>query len=198
MSSAKSAYLTTPLYYVNARPHLGHSYTTILVDVIKRHRLQRGLPTVTLTGTDEHGEKIQQMAESQGKAPRELADEVSAAFRDCWKALELDHDIFYRTTDPHHVQAVQHALAYLKEKGDIEFREYGGLYCVGCERFLTETELTPDGLCPDHKKKPEPRKEANYFFKMSRYHRALVEHYEKNPQAIQPEHYRQEVLSFLK
>jgi methionyl-tRNA synthetase len=194
----QSSYVTTPLYYVNARPHLGHSYTTILADVIKRHRAQRGQQVTFLTGTDEHGEKIEQMAKSQGRDTREFVDEVAEDFRATWAKMEISFDIFYRTTTPEHVKAVQHALRTLKDREEIVFREYEGLYCVGCERFLTESELNADGQCPDHLKKPEPRKEANYFFLMSRYQKQLIEHLEKNPNAIRPEHYRQEMLSFLK
>jgi methionyl-tRNA synthetase len=191
-------YLTTPLYYVNARPHIGHSYTTILADILKRHHLQRGEGVTFLTGTDEHGEKIEQMARNQGRDVREFVNEVSADFRSTWEKMGLAFDIFYRTTDTNHIRQVQHALQTLKDKGDIVFREFEGNYCVGCERFVTDTELTPDGLCPDHLKKPEPRREANYFFLMSRYQKALIHHYETQPQSIRPEHYRQEILSFLK
>jgi methionyl-tRNA synthetase len=192
------SYITTPLYYVNARPHLGHSYTTVLADVIKRHRAQRGAQVTMLTGTDEHGEKIEKMAKAQGRDTREFADEISADFQATWQKMGISFDIFYRTTSPSHVKAVQHALQTLKDRGEIVFREYEGKYCVGCERFLTDTELNADGLCPDHLKKPEPRKEANYFFLMSKYQKRLIDHLEQNPHAIRPDHFRQEMLSFLK
>jgi len=191
-------YFTTPIYYVNARPHLGHAFTTILADVVKRHYRQRGDQVTFLTGTDEHGDKIVQTAEKQGKTPKQLTDEVAAEFKDTWEKMNLDFDIFYRTTDPAHHKAVQAALTLMKEKGDIVFREFEGKYCVGCERFYTDTELGPDGICPDHKTKPELRKEANYFFLMSKYQARLIEHFEKNKNSIRPEHYRNEVLSFLK
>lgn len=194
----KLSYVTTPLYYVNARPHLGHFYTTMLADVITRHRRQRGEEVVYLTGTDEHGEKIEQMARSQGRPVKEFVDEIAAEFEATWRKLDLSFDIFYRTTAPGHAKKVQYALQTLKDKGEIVFREYEGKYCVGCERFLTDTELTAEGLCPDHLKLPEPRREANYFFLMSRYQKPLVEHLQANLDAIQPEHYRSEVLSFLK
>lgn len=196
--SAPKSYITTPLYYVNARPHLGHSYTTILADVVKRHREQRGTEVTFLTGTDEHGEKIEQMAKTQNREVRGFVDEVAADFRTTWERMGIDFDIFYRTTDANHVKAVQHALQTLKDKGEIVFREYEGKYCVGCERFLTDTELTPEGNCPDHLRKPEPRKEANYFFLMSKYQKPLIDHLEKNPNSIRPDHFRQEMLSFLK
>jgi methionyl-tRNA synthetase len=194
----RRSYITTPLYYVNARPHLGHSYTTILADVIKRHRTQRGQKVTLLTGTDEHGEKIQQMAKTQERDTLDFVNEVANDFRATWEKMGISFDIFYRTTDPNHRKAVQHALQTLKDRGEIVFREYEGKYCVGCERFLTDTEVNAEGLCPDHLKKPEIRKEANYFFLMSRYQQALLDQFEKNPHSIQPEHFRQEMLSFLK
>ena len=191
-------YITTPLYYVNARPHLGHAYTTIMADVVKRHYTQRGDEVVFLTGTDEHGEKIAQIAAREGKAPQQLADEVSADFKETWEKMNLSFDIFYRTTSPSHVAAVREALTLLKSKGEIEFREYEGNYCVGCERFLTDTELTADGTCADHQKKPEHRKEGNYFFLMSNYQQKLIDHLESHPESIRPDQYRGEILSFLK
>jgi len=197
-SQIHRSYVTTPLYYVNARPHLGHSYTTILADVFKRHRSQRGEKVTFLSGTDEHGEKIEQMAKSQGKDCLEFANEIAQDFLCTWEKMGISFDIFYRTTDSNHALAVQHALQTLKDRGEIVFREYEGKYCVGCERFLNDSELNDQGFCPDHLKKPEPRKEANYFFLMSKYQNALIEHMEKNPQSIRPEHYRQEMLSFLK
>jgi len=191
-------FITTPLYYVNARPHLGHAYTTIVADIVKRHNNQRGQTTVMLTGTDEHGEKIAKMAALQNKTPKELADKVSEDYKSTWQKMDIDFDIFYRTTDPSHVSAVKNALTLLKEKGQIVFREYEGNYCVGCERFLTDNELTATGTCPDHQVKPEIRKEANYFFLMSQYRDRLLEFFEKNPDSIRPEQYRTEILSFLK
>lgn len=196
--SVHQSYITTPLYYVNARPHLGHSYTTILADVLKRYRSQRGEAVTFLTGTDEHGEKIEQMAKSQGKEVLSFVDEIANDFLSTWQKMGLSFDIFYRTTDPNHVRAVQFALQNLKDRGEIVFREYEGQYCLGCERFLNNQELNEFGLCPDHLKKPELRKEANYFFLMSKYQNALIDHIEKNLYSIRPDHYRQEMLSFLK
>ena len=194
----KRRYLTTPLYYVNARPHLGHAYTTLLADVVKRHYRQRGEGVTLLTGTDEHGEKIAQMAGQQGKEPQVFVDEVSEDFKTTWQKMGLEFDVFYRTTAPSHVKAVQKALSLLKEKGEIEFREYEGKYCVGCERFLTDSELTSEGKCPDHLKTPEARKEGNYFFKMSLYQNDLIRYFESHPESIRPDHFRNEVLSFLR
>ncbi len=198
LTQGHRSYITTPIYYVNAHPHLGHSYTTILADVVKRHRSQRGEKVTFLTGTDEHGEKIQQMAKAQGKEPQTFVNEISHKFRSTWEKMGISFDIFYRTTSPDHTGAVQFALQKLKDRGEIVFREYEGKYCVGCEQFLNDSELNERGLCPDHLKAPEARKEANYFFLMSRYQGALIEHMEKNPKCIRPEHYRQEMLSFLR
>lgn len=199
MSRSKSrSFITTPLYYVNARPHLGHSYTTILADIIKRHRLQRGESVVFLTGTDEHGEKIERMAAAQGRPTREFVDEISGEFRSTWEKMGISFDIFYRTSEPGHARAVQSALQTLKDRGEIVFREYEGRYCVGCERFLTDSELTEGGLCPDHQREPELRNEANYFFLMSRQREALIHYFEKNAGSIRPEHFRQEILSLLR
>ncbi|MEK7690314.1 MAG: methionine--tRNA ligase, partial [Bdellovibrionota bacterium] len=193
-----SQYLTTPLYYVNAQPHLGHAFTTILADFLKRHYQQRDVPTIFLTGTDEHGEKIAQYAAQAGMSPQKWADQIAGDFKKTWDTMGIAYDVFYRTTAPSHVKAVQAALQYLFDRKEIVFREYEGLYCLGCERFRTETELTADGNCPDHERAPERRKESNYFFKMSAYQDRLIEHYRKNPSAIQPEHYRNEMLSHLK
>lgn len=194
----KQKYITTPLYYVNAQPHLGHYYTTLLADVVKRHYTQRGQKVLFLTGTDEHGEKVEQMAKNSGVSVKSFVDDVAQKFKETWQDLKLDFDIFYRTTQEDHAHKVRHALQFLKDKGDIVFREYEGNYCVGCERFLTDSELNTEGKCQDHQTKPEPRKEANYFFLMSRYQTQLIEHIEAHPDFIEPRHFRNEVLSFLK
>lgn len=193
-----SRMLTTPIYYVNATPHLGHFYTTMLADTLTRHFLQRGETVFFLTGTDEHGQKVEDMAKKQGESSKAFVDKISAAFKDTWDQCGLQYDRFYRTTEPNHIKAVQHALQTLKDKGEIVFREYEGLYDVGSERFVKESELTPEGLCPDTLTKPEMRKESNYFFLMSKYQARLIAHYEGNPDALQPAHYRNEVLAFLK
>jgi methionyl-tRNA synthetase len=190
--------ITTPIYYVNSQPHLGHAYTTILADIIKRYQEQRGVDTMLLTGTDEHGEKIEQKAKAEGLDVRDFVDKISSQFRHEWEQLGISFDVFYRTTEKGHIAVVQQVLQMLKDRGEIVFREYEGNYCVGCERFLTDTELTKEGLCPDHLRKPEPRKEANYFFLMSRYHEKLIHHFEQNSSSIRPDHYRQEMLSFLR
>ncbi|MGH7821864.1 MAG: methionine--tRNA ligase [Candidatus Binatia bacterium] len=190
-------YLTTPLYYVNAEPHLGHAYTMVVVDAVARYYRSRGVETFFLTGTDEHGEKIAQAAAAAGESPKAYADRYSGLFRQTWDACDITYDHFIRTTEESHVRFVQEILARVHEKGDIYFSEYGGLYCTGCERFYTEKELV-DGRCPDHKTVPSWVKEENYFFRMSRYQRALIEALEKEPNRIRPERYRNEVLAFLR
>jgi methionyl-tRNA synthetase len=190
-------FITTPIYYVNAEPHLGHFYCTLVADVLHRYAKQRGDRTYFLTGVDEHGEKIAQMAAQAGKSEQTFTDEVAALFKETWDKLDLKYDRFYRTTDAHHKAEVQKALQFLKDKNEIEFREYEGNYCVGCERFLTDQDLNDKGQCKDHLKVPEHRKESNYFFLMSKYQDRVVAHYKSNPGAIKPEGFRNEVLSFL-
>jgi methionyl-tRNA synthetase len=150
-----------------------------------------------LTGTDEHGDKIIAAAEKAGKAPKDYVDEMSGLFRALWPKLNIGHNHFIRTTDPSHVQTVRGILNAVKDRGDIYFSDYEGLYCFGCERFYTERELV-DGLCPDHLTAPQPIKEANYFFRMSKYQGWLVDYIQENTEFIRPERYKNEVLSFLK
>ncbi|RLB07255.1 MAG: methionine--tRNA ligase [Deltaproteobacteria bacterium] len=195
--SQKVIYITTPIYYVNAEPHLGHAYSTIVADVYKRFHVISGYKTFFLTGTDEHGEKIVKSAQKAGKSPKEYVDEISSLFRNLWPKLNISYDHFIRTTDAEHIKTVQFILNKIYEKGDIYFGQYEGLYCVGCERFYTKRELV-DGKCPDHKTEPEVIKEENYFFRMSKYQDWLIEYIEKHPDFIRPERYRNEVLSFLK
>ncbi|MDY7032230.1 MAG: methionine--tRNA ligase [Thermodesulfobacteriota bacterium] len=190
-------YVTTPIYYVNAEPHIGHAYTTIVADVLNRFHRFAGHETYFVTGTDEHGDKVVQAAEAAGESPREYADRISGLFRDILPELSISNDYFIRTTDENHKRVVQLILQKVYEKGDIYFGEYGGYYCFGCERFYTEKELV-DGKCPDHKVTPEFIKEKNYFFKMSKYQDWLIEHIETHPDFIRPTRYRNEVLAFLK
>jgi len=193
----RTVYFTTPLYYVNAEPHIGHLYTTVLADTLKRYHRLVGDDVYFLTGTDEHGEKIAETAGQRGMTAGQLADEVAGLFRDTWKEIGLDFDDFIRTTEPRHKSYVQQVLERVHDAGDIYFDEYTGLYCVGCERYLTETELV-EGKCPDHQVEPKEVKEANYFFRMSKYQQQLIDHIEQNPGWIRPERYRNEVISFLK
>ncbi len=192
-----SFYVTTPIYYVNAEPHIGHAYTTIVADVFNRYNRIAGRETFFLTGTDEHGDKIVAAAEKAGTSPAAYADEISGLFRALWPKLNIANDRFIRTTEPGHMQCVQRILDKVNEKGDIYFSEYTGLYCFGCERFYNERELE-DGKCPDHRTPPQEIREANYFFKMSRYQDWLVDHIRANPGFIRPERYKNEVLAFLR
>jgi methionyl-tRNA synthetase len=190
-------FITTPIYYVNASPHLGHAYTTILADCMNRFHKLLDEKTFFLTGTDEHGDKIVQAAEENGQSPREYVDRISRQFRELWPHLGIEHDAFVRTTDRAHQECVQQILQLVYDNGDIYFGEYGGHYCFGCERFYTDKELV-EGLCPDHLKKPTYIREKNYFFRMSRYQDWLREKIEADPGFIQPRQYRNEVLAMLR
>jgi methionyl-tRNA synthetase len=193
----RRVYITTPLYYVNAEPHLGHTYTTVVADTLARFRRGRGHETLLVTGTDEHGDKVAQAAAAAGVSPERHADRVSRLFRETWDECGIRYDHFIRTSDDYHVRTVQEILRRVHAAGDIYFGSYGGLYCTGCERFYTEKELV-DGKCPDHQLPPVYVDEENYFFRMGRYQRALIEDLERNPQRIEPERYRNEVLSMLR
>ena len=191
-----TTYITTPIYYVNAEPHLGHAYTTIVADTYSRFRRLQGGKVRFQTGTDEHGDKIAEAAAREGVSPKEYVDRISGLFRQTWPLLGVVPDNFIRTTNERHMSTVQRILQQVYEQGDIYFDEYSGLYCKGCERFLTEKELV-DGKCPDHQVEPDEITEQNYFFRMSRYQQQLIDHIESNPDFITPERYRNEVLSFL-
>ncbi|MBI5556982.1 MAG: methionine--tRNA ligase [Deltaproteobacteria bacterium] len=192
-----TTYITTPIFYVNAQPHLGHAFSTIVADTYCRYRRLRGDVVLFQTGTDEHGEKIVQAAQGAAVSPGEYVGRISKMFRDTWPLLNIEPDNFIRTTDPVHIKTVQNILQKVYEQGDIYFSEYSGLYCKGCERFLTEKELL-DGKCPDHQVAPDPITEQNYFFRMSKYQEWLIAHINSHPEFITPERYRNEVLSFLK
>ena len=172
-------YITTPIYYVNAPPHLGHAYTTIVADVLTRFHTIAGRDTYFLTGTDEHGDKVVEAAAAVGKDPQSYADEISDLFRSAWPNLNISNDYFIRTTDELHKQVVRYILQKVYDAGDIYFSSYSGLYCVGCERFYTEKELV-EGKCPQHDRPPIPREEENYFFKMSKYQDWLIDHIHKH------------------
>ncbi|MCE5263382.1 MAG: methionine--tRNA ligase [Deltaproteobacteria bacterium] len=190
-------YITTPIYYVNASPHIGHAYTTIVADVLARYHRLRGDRTFFLTGTDEHGDKIAEAAKKSGVTPQAYADRISAQFRNLWPELAVTNDYFIRTTDANHVDTVRRILQKVYDAGDIYFGEYEGFYCVGCERFYMEKELV-DGKCPQHETVPEHRKESNYFFRMGKYQEWLIRHIEEHPDFIRPERYRNEALAFLR
>ena len=189
-------YYTTPIYYVNAEPHLGHAYTTVVADALARFCRLRGGEAFMLTGTDEHGDKVEQAAASAGVAPLAYADRISALYRSLWPELSVRPSRFIRTTQAEHRRVVQEVLRRVHAAGDIYFGEYSGLYCFGCERFYLERELV-DGKCPDHHVEPTLIKESNYFFRMSKYQGWLLDHIQANPGFVRPERYRNEVLSFL-
>ncbi|MDL2268750.1 methionine--tRNA ligase [Desulfosarcina sp. OttesenSCG-928-A07] len=190
-------YITTPIYYVNARPHLGHAYTTVAADVARRFHSMHTDKTWFLTGTDEHGDKIVRAAQKEGCSPRAYVDNISKIFQDLWPELNISNDAFIRTTDPAHIAVVEKILQQIYDSGDIYFSEYEGLYCFGCERFYMERELV-DGCCPDHQAPPETIKEANYFFKLGKYQDWLIQHIETHPDFIRPTRYKNEVLAFLR
>ncbi len=193
----KKFYITTPIYYVNAEPHIGHAYSTILADFMARFHNMLGYDSFFLTGTDEHGDKISEAAQGRNSTPQEYADEISNKFRTAWDSIGIGYSDFIRTTEERHKKVVQAILQKVYDNGDIYFGSYGGNYCVGCERFLTDKELV-EGKCPEHNKKPEFIEEKNYFFKMSKYQKWLIEHIESHPEFIRPERYRNEVLAMLR
>jgi methionyl-tRNA synthetase len=190
-------YITTPLFYVNAEPHLGSAYTMIITDTLARYYRANGFETFYLTGTDEHGDKIFEVSAGAGIPPKEFTDRISAAFRDIWDQCGFSYDHFIRTTDAYHVRYVQELLKKVYEAGDIYFDRYSGLYCFGCERFYTEKELV-GGKCPDHLTEPKLIDEDNYFFRMSKYQDRLLRHLEEHPDFIRPEGFRNEVVSMLR
>jgi methionyl-tRNA synthetase len=190
-------YLTTPIYYVNALPHLGHAYTTIAADTMARYHRLAGDDVWLLTGTDEHGDRIAQIAAAAGVPPQAYADRISAEFRQTWDALGLRYDDYIRTTEPRHKTVVQAILEKLWDAGEIYLGKYGGHYCFGCERFYTEKEIV-DGKCPDHLTPLTWIEEENYFFKMSKYQAWLIDHIERHPDFVRPERYRNEILGFLR
>jgi methionyl-tRNA synthetase len=193
----KSYYVTTPIYYANAEPHIGHTYTTVLVDTLVRWHRKHGFETWSVSGTDEHGEKMVEAAAKAGLPPAVFTERISAIHQRTWAELGLGATRFVRTTDPDHEKNVQRALQNVYDAGWVEKREYEGLYCIGCERFLTERDLV-NGLCRDHERKPEPRRESNYFFLMSREFGWLREYLQSHPELIRPERYRNEALAMLR
>ena len=191
-------YLTTPIYYVNDAPHIGHAYTTVTGDAVCRWHRLLGDDVFFLTGTDEYGLKNLRAAEALALEPQVLADRNSERFRDAWKVLDIAYDDFIRTTEPRHTKAVQKFLNAIYENGDFEERTYEGLYCVSCEAYYTEDELDPDGKCPIHHRPVEHMQEQNWFFKLSRYEQRLLDWYEANPVAVIPATRRNEVLGFIR
>ena len=194
-------YITTPIYYVNDVPHIGHAYTTIIADALARFKRMAGYDVFFLTGTDEHGQKVEKAAAERGLTPIQLADKVVVRFRDLWKALEISNDDFIRTTEPRHEQGVQKLFARLVEKGDIYKGQYQGWYCQGEENFLTEdVPLQSDGckICPDCGRKAAAVTEETYFFRLSAYQQPLLDYYESHPDFVRPQSRMNEVVSFVR
>ncbi len=190
-------YVTTPIYYVNDVPHIGHAYTTIACDVMARYYRLSGFDVFFLTGTDEHGQKIEKTARSLNVTPKELADKVVVNFQNLWKKLNISNTDFIRTTEKRHYHTVSHLFKIIEEKGDIYLGEYEDWYCVPCETFLTESQLI-DGKCPECKRAVEKLKEESYFFRMSKYTEPLLKYIEDSPDFIYPPSRRNEILSFVK
>jgi methionyl-tRNA synthetase len=195
--NASKFYVTTPIYYVNDKPHIGHAYTTILGDVLARYHRLFGVPTWFLTGTDEHGQKVQQAAVKAGMTPQQQADTTVVRFQELWAKLGVTNDDFIRTTEPRHTVVVQEILQDLFDRGEIYRSEYDGWYCVACERFFMEKDLT-GGTCPDCGRYVEKVRESNYFFRMSKYQEWLIRYINENPAFIQPDFRRNETLGFLR
>jgi methionyl-tRNA synthetase len=193
----KKFYITTAIDYVNGLPHIGHAYEKIATDVIARHYRQRKSNVFFLTGTDEHGSKIEKTAASKNLTPKVFCDEMSDHFKAEWATLGLSYNKFIRTTDEDHKKVVQHIFKTLLDKGDIYKASYTGLYCNGCEGFLTERDLTDEGLCPHHLTKPVEVQEENYFFKLTKYKEKLKQHIISNPDFILPASRVNEVLNQL-
>jgi len=194
---ARPFYVTTPIYYVNDAPHIGHAYTTVAADALARWRRLWGDDVVFLTGTDEHGLKIQRAADEHGVTPQEWSDRLSARFRETAVLLDATNTDFIRTTEDRHRAAVQGFLQTVYDRGDIELDTYEGLYCVACELYYTEADLV-DGGCPIHGTVPERVQEENYFFRLSRYEDRLLQHYRDHPEAVEPAGKRSEVLGLIK
>ncbi|HNU94743.1 MAG TPA: methionine--tRNA ligase [Bacillota bacterium] len=195
--SGRPFYVTTPIYYVNDLPHLGHAYTTIACDVLARYKRMRGYDVMFLTGTDEHGQKIERKAVAEGHSPKEYVDRITAAFKDLWGELDISNDHFIRTTDAEHVQAVQRVFQRLYDAGDIYLGSYEGWYCTPCEAFFPEAQLK-EGNCPDCGRAVEWLQEESYFFRLSKYGEPLLRHIEENPGFIQPASRRHEMVNFIK
>ena len=194
----KKVYITTPIYYVNDVPHIGHAYTTIIADTLARYSRLAGMDVFFLTGTDEHGQKIEQAAKARGKSPKEYADEISARFKDLWDEFEISYDKFIRTTDEDHMKGVQKAFEVMYDNGDIYKDVYRGNYCVSCETFFTETQLVDDEFCPECGRSTTVVEEESYFFRLSKYQDKLLEWYDSRPDRILPKSKRNEVINFVK
>ncbi|MEW6294914.1 MAG: methionine--tRNA ligase [Candidatus Diapherotrites archaeon] len=194
----KFYYITTPLYYVNDRPHIGHAYTTIAADVYARYKRMKGLKVFFLTGTDEHGQKVEGAARNAGKSPKEFVDSIALEFKKLWELLNIKYDYFIRTTDPEHEKAVLKFFNKVNDAGDIYLGEYKGYYCVPCETYYTASQLIEADKCPDCRRPVQLMTEPSYFFKLSKYEKKLLEHIERNKEFIEPEARKNEVINFIR
>ena len=191
-------YITTPIYYPSGKLHIGHSYTTVAADTMARYKRLQGYDVMFLTGTDEHGQKIERIAQKEGVSPKEYVDKIVAGIQDLWKLMKITNDKFIRTTDDEHVKAVQKIFKKLYDQGDIYKSEYEGWYCTPCESFWTETQLK-DGKCPDCNRDVERTREESYFFRLSKYQDRLMQHLEEHPEFIQPVSRKNEMINnFIK
>lgn len=198
MTDQKKFYITTPIYYPSDKLHIGHAYTTVAADALTRFKKLQGYDTRFLTGTDEHGQKIQRRAQEAGKTPQEFVDEIVAGVKDLWKLMNIDYDDFIRTTQPRHEEVVQKLFQKVYDQGDIYKSEYSGWYCTPCETFFTERQLGEGNTCPDCGRPVELTKEESYFFKMSKYADRWLQFIEDHPDFIQPESRRNEMINFVK
>ncbi len=190
-------YLTTPIYYVNDLPHIGHIYTTVVADAVARYKRLAGYEVYFLTGTDEHGQNVERAAQRQGIPPKQLADQVVGRYHELWRTLGITHDDFIRTTEPRHARGVAAIIQRIAERGDIYLDRHGGWYCPSCEAFYTEKELGETRLCPTHERPAEWHEEENLFFRLSAYQQALLEHFERHPEFIRPASRLNEVARFV-
>lgn len=189
-------YISTPIYYPSSNLHIGHTYCTVMADAMARFKRMTGYDVMFLTGTDEHGQKIMNIAQEKGISPQEYVDEVVAGIKELWKTMEISNDDFIRTTEPRHIKRVQDIFMKLYDKGDIYKSEYEGLYCTPCESFWTESQLV-DGKCPDCGRPVQPAKEEAYFFRLSKYADRLLALYEEHPEFLQPESRKNEMVAFI-
>lgn len=195
---SKKFYITTPIYYVNSVPHIGHAYTTIALDILARYKRQQGFDVRFLTGTDEHGANIEKSATAKGVSPKAWTDEVSAKYKEMWKTLNISYDDFIRTTDAKHEHVVQAIFEKLLKSGDIYLGSYSGKYCLSCEQYYNDSEILEGNLCPVHKKPLTEVHEETYFFKLSRYEKPLLKFYEENPEFLSPKYRANEIINFVK
>ena len=198
MSKRETFYITTPIYYPNDKLHIGHSYTTVAADALARFNRMRGFDVMFITGTDEHGQKIENTAKKNGKTPKAYVDDIVASVIELWELMDISYDDFIRTTDERHVKVVQKIFKKLYDQGDIYKDQYEGLYCTPCESFWTEHQLV-DGKCPDCGRDVQPVKEEAYFFKLSKYQDDILRLMEEDEEFIQPKSRRNEMINnFLK